>query len=169
MPNDQDTALHALRDAALKLAAERYGDAADPRRIDERAAQAGDVEYLLARVRHLEADLNRAQGDVRWIGPLGPVEPKEALRRIQAICTSFPDLFGAVFAVLATHQGVPRQALAAAIKTFRSDTAALSEADVAALFAGLWNSGREGFESILRTRKGGKSKASVPTWLKTDD
>jgi hypothetical protein len=169
MPNDQDTALHALREAARKLAAERYGDAADPRRIDERAAQAGDVEYLLARVRHLEADLNRVQGDVRWIGPHGPVDPKEALRRIRAICTSFPDLFGAVFAVLATHQGVPRQALAAAIKTFRSDTAALSEADVAALFVGLWNSGREGFESILRTRKGGKSKASLPTWLKTDD
>jgi hypothetical protein len=169
VPNDNDAALDGLRDATRRLAAERYGDAADPRRIDEQAAQAGDVEYLLARVRYLEADLNRAQGDVRWIAPHGPVAPKDALPRIRAICTIFPDLFRAVFAVLATHQGVPRQALAAAIKTFRSDTAALSEADVAALFAGLWNSGREGFESILRTRKGCKPNASAPAWVKTDD
>jgi hypothetical protein len=128
------------------------------------------VEYLLARIRYLEADRDRAESDVRWLSPDGSVAPKDALRRIRAICTIFPNLFGAVFAVLATHQGVPRQALAAAVKTFRSDTSALSEADVAALFAGLWNSGREGFESILRTRKGGgKPKASAPAWVKTDD
>lgn len=169
MPNDKQAALDTLRDAVRRLAAERYEDGADPRRIDELAAQAGDVEFLLARVRYLEAERSRAQFDVRWIAPEGAVTPRDALPRIRAICTLFPDLFSAVFAVLATHQGVPRQALAAAIKTFRSDTAALSEADVAGLVAGLWNSGREGFESILRTRKGGRSKAGAPAWAKADD
>lgn len=169
MSNDNDAAIEALREATRKLAADRYGDATDQRQIDGQAAQAEDVEYLLARIRYLEADRDRAQGDVRWLSPDGPVAPKDALPRIRTICTIFPDLFGAVFAVLATHQGVPRQALAAAVKTFRSDTSALSEADVAGLFAGLWNSGREGFESILRTRKNGKCKASAPAWVKTDD
>lgn len=169
MSSDNDAVIDALRDATRKLAEDRYGDATDHRQIDERAAQAGDVEYLLARIRYLEADRGRAHSDVRWLSPDGTVAPKDALPRIRTICMAFPDLFGATFAVLATHQGVSRQALAAAVKTFRRDTAALSHADVVSLFAGLWNSGREGFESILRTRKNGKCKAGAPAWVKPDD
>jgi hypothetical protein len=169
MSSDNDGAIDALRDATRKLADDRYGDLTDPRQVDERAAQAGDVEYLLARVRYLEADRDRAQTDVRWLSRDIPVAPKDAVARIRAICKMFPDLFSAVFVVLATHQRVPRKALAAAVKAFRSDTSALSDADVAGLLAGLWNSGREGFESILRTRKGHRSKAGAPAWVKTDE
>lgn len=169
MSNDNDAAVEALREATLKLAADRYGDGMDQQQIDREAARAGDVEYLLARIRYLEADRDRAHSDVRWLAPGSKVAPRDALPRIRAICAACPDLFSAVFTVLATHQGVPRQALAAAIKTFRGDTSALSESDVASLLAGLWNSGREGFKSILRTRKGSELRKGVPKWVKTDE
>lgn len=168
MPSDKDAVIDGLCNATRRLAEVRYSDITDLRQVDERAAQAGDVEYLLARVRYLEADRDHAKTDVRWLSPETAIAPSDGVPRIRAICRLFPDLFSAVFVVLATHQGVPRQALAAAVKIFRKDTSPLSEADVVGLFAGLWNSGREGFESILRTRKGGTRKAASPAWVKAD-
>jgi hypothetical protein len=91
--------------------------------------------------------------DLSWIAPHHRAKPAVALARIAAICQQVPDLFGAMAAVQSTHQGLPRELLARAIKQHRRDTDIYSHADVGGMLAALWNGGREGFEAVQRTRK----------------
>jgi hypothetical protein len=96
---------------------------------------------------------NPSSPDLTWIAPSQRASPADALARIQAICEACPELFSAMLAVYATHQGVPREILAAAVKQFRRDTDSLSRDDVVSLLTALWNGGKQGFEAVLRTRR----------------
>ena len=102
--------------------------------------------------------------DLAWIAPTHRPAPAEALARVQAICSHCPELFGAMFSVLATHQGVPREILAAAVKQFRPDTEALSRDDVTSLLVAVWNGGKQGFDAVMRTRKSAPRAASAHPW-----
>jgi hypothetical protein len=105
-----------------------------------------------------------------WISPLHRAAPAEALARIRSICAQMPDLYAATVTVLATHQGVPREMLAAALKQARRDADALSRDDVVSLLNASWNGGREGFNAVLRTRRGeGNRPRGLPSWIKPDD
>ncbi len=101
-----------------------------------------------------------------WMLPGTPQGPAEVLPRVQAICAAVPDLFGAMFLLLATHQGLPRELLAAATKQFRSDLEDLSRDDVAALYTALLNGGRQGFDAVLRSRRKGERKGGGLSWVK---
>jgi len=87
-----------------------------------------------------------------WLLPGHRAAPAEALKRIQALCAAWPDLHSAMLVVLATHQELPRDMLAAAIKQFRSDLDAYTREDVVSLLTAIWNGGRSGFDAVLRTR-----------------
>lgn len=100
-----------------------------------------------------------------WFTPGQHGTPAEALARIRAICDAVPDLFGAMFAVLGAHQGLPREILAAAIAQCRADAAAMPRADIVSLLTATWNGGREGFEAVLRARRKGERKAPLG-WVK---
>lgn len=160
-PPDWDAAL-----AALSLA--RY-DGAPPEQATALAATAGDGEYLQARISGLEAALVAAADDVSWIAPGHRSTPAQALQRIRLLCEQFPDLFGAMFAIAATHTTVSRDMLALAIKQFRGDTEALSKDDVVGLLASVSNGGLQAFEAVLRTRKGSGRKAASLPWGKDAD
>ena len=56
--------------------------------------------------------------------------------------------------------------LAAAVKQFRRDTDSLTQADVTGLFTALLNGGRQGFDTVLRTRRSGDRKPTPPSWVK---
>ena len=101
-----------------------------------------------------------------WLAPNHRSEPAEALARIRDICELMPELFAAMFAVLATHQGVPREILAAAIKQFRRDTDALTADDVTGLLTSILTGGRHGFDAVLRSRKKGERKVIATPWVK---
>ncbi len=100
-----------------------------------------------------------------WYAPGQHGTPAQALARIRAICEHVPDLYGAMFAVLGAHQGVPREMLAAAIRQCRADAEALSAADVGALLTSIWTGGRDGFDAVLRARRKSERKASLG-WVK---
>lgn len=87
-----------------------------------------------------------------WLLPGHRAPPADALRRIQALCAGWPDLHAAMLVVLATHQELPRDMLAAAIKQFRADLDAYTREDVVSLLTAIWNGGRSGFDAVLRTR-----------------
>jgi hypothetical protein len=115
------------------------------------------VRNQAARERREETAMDdAAQDDVPgaldWLLPGHRAAPAEALPRIQALCAAWPDLFAAMFLVLATHQGLPREMLAAAIKQFRPDLEAYTRDDVIGLLTAIWNGGRSGFDAVLRTR-----------------
>lgn len=101
-----------------------------------------------------------------WLQPGHRVAPAEALRRIQALCTAWPDLHAALFVVLATHQELPRDMLAAAIKQFRSDLDAYTREDVVGLLTAIWNGGRSGFDAVLRTRANSPKRAGGLSWVR---
>lgn len=102
-----------------------------------------------------------------WLLPGHRPAPAEALRRIQALCSAWPDLHAAMFAVLATHQELPRDMLAAAIKQFRPDLDPYTREDVVGLLTALWNGGKSGFDAVLRTRLNSPKKgASAFSWVK---
>lgn len=103
---------------------------------------------------------------LEWLHPAHRASPADALMRIRWLCHHHSDLFGAMFTVLATHQGVPREILAAAVKQFRRDTDALTQADVTGLFNALITGGRQGFDTVLRTRRSGDRKPAAPSWVK---
>lgn len=105
--------------------------------------------------------------DVDWVLQSARSTPAQALARIGALCQGIPDLFAAMFAVLATHQGVSKEILALAIKQFRPDTTDLSRDDVAGLLTSIFNGGKQGFDAVLRSRRRGSERgaASMP-WLK---
>jgi hypothetical protein len=107
-----------------------------------------------------------APAELAWLLPGAQAGPAEVLPRVQAICTAVPDLFGAMFLLLATHQGLPRELLAAATKQFRSDLDDLSRDDVSALYTALLNGGRQGFDAVLRSRRKGERKGGGLSWVK---
>jgi len=107
---------------------------------------------------------SEATFDVKWLAPTYRPAPAEALDRIQQICTMQPDLFGAMWCVMATHQGVPNDILAAALKQFRRDAEVLSREDVAGLMVALTNGGRQGFDAVLRTRRNVPRSAATLPW-----
>ncbi len=100
------------------------------------------------------------------MSPVYRSEPAEALARIRAICELIPELYGAMFAVAATHQSVPKEILAAAIRQFRRDTDGLSQDDVLGLMTSILNGSRSGFDAVLRSRKKGERKAISTPWVK---
>ncbi len=102
--------------------------------------------------------------EAAWILPGRQGAPAEALGRIGVICGGMPDLFGALLAVLGTHQAVSVAILAAAVKQFRADLADLSNDDVAALLTAIRNGGIQGFEAVLRSRRKGERKGGGFPW-----
>lgn len=101
-----------------------------------------------------------------WLAPEHRAAPADALARIRFLCERHADLHGAMLAVQATHQALPREILAAAVRQFRRDTDALSQEDVAGLFTALWNGGKQGFDTVLRTRKTGERRPMAMPWVK---
>lgn len=88
-----------------------------------------------------------------WLGPQHRAAPAEAMSRIEAICTLHPDLPTAAWVVLATHQGLPRDVVAAALKRYRHDLDAFDLADVVGMLNAMVNGAREAFEAVRRTRR----------------
>lgn len=102
-----------------------------------------------------------------WLQPGYRAAPAEALRRIQLLCTGWTDLHAAMLVVLATHQALPREVLAAAIKQFRPDLDAYTREDVLSLLNATWNGGKSGFDAVLRTRANSpKRAAAAMSWVK---
>jgi len=96
--------------------------------------------------------------------------PAQALLRIKQICDLMPDLFNAVLAVQMTHLSISRDILATAIKQFRSDTGTLTREDLAGLLTAAVNGGRQGFDAVLRSRKGTERKSGgAAFWSKHDE
>lgn len=159
-----------------QLASERYGLTPEAQgtpeamaELDARAAEAGDTNYLLARIAALLEQYGDGgaavdDDDVSWMGPQERHSPPEALHRIKTLCAIFPDLYSAMLAVQLTHAAVSRELLALAIKQFRRDTESLSLEDLQGLLTAAQNGGRQGFDAVLRTRKGGERKAISLPW-----
>lgn len=115
------------------------------------------------------ADDEQEEGpdELDWLQPGHRFAPAEALRRIQALCAAWPDLYAAMFLVLATHQELPRDMLAAAIKQFRADLDAYTREDVVSLLTAIWNGGKSGFDAVLRTRANSPKKGGGGfSWVK---
>ncbi len=108
-----------------------------------------------------------ADDPLAWLQPGCRATPAEALRRIQGLCAGWPDLYAAMFLVLATHQALPRDMLAAAIKQFRPDLDAFTRDDVVGLLTAIWNGGKSGFDAVLRTRANSPKKGGGGfSWVK---
>jgi hypothetical protein len=102
-----------------------------------------------------------------WLLPGHRAAPAEALKRIQTLCGAWPDLYAVMFLVLACHQELPRDMLAAAIKQFRADLDAYSREDVIGLLTAIWNGGKSGFDAVLRTRANSPKKGGGAfSWVK---
>ena len=101
-----------------------------------------------------------------WVLPGRRTAPAEALKRIQVLCGAWPDLHAAMLVVLATHQELPRDMLAAAIKQFRPDLDAYTREDVVSLLTAVWNGGKSGFDAVLRTRANSPKKGGGLSWVK---
>lgn len=69
-----------------------------------------------------------------------------------------------LLAVQLTHAAVSRELLALAIKQFRRDAESLSSEDLQGLLAAAMNGGRQGFDAVLRTRKGGERQPVSLPW-----
>jgi hypothetical protein len=169
MTSQSNDSLAALRDTVEQLTSERYAGGANATEVEELAAAAGDCEYLLARIRQLAAERDHASVQLSWLSPTLQGSAKDALKRISAICQAFPDLFSAMLVVLATHQGAPREALAATLRQLRTDAAELTQADVEGLLASIMNGGRQAFDAVFRTRKSTKRASAPLSWVKNDD
>lgn len=105
--------------------------------------------------------------ELAWLQPGHRAAPADALRRIQALCAAWPDLYAALFVVLASHQELPREMLAAAVKQFRADLDVYTREDVVGLLTAIWNGGKGGFEAVLRTRANSPRKgAGALSWVK---
>lgn len=114
-----------------------------------------------------EATHDEGDEGLAWLLPGHRAAPADALKRIQALCAAWPDLHAAMLAVLATHQELPRDMLAVAIKQFRPDLAAYTAEDVVSLLTAIWNGGRSGFDAVLRTRANSPKKgAGAFSWVK---
>ncbi len=105
--------------------------------------------------------------ELAWLQPGRRPAPADALRRIQQLCAAWPDLYAAMLLVLATHQELPRDMLAAAVKQFRPDLDPYSRDDVVGLLTAIWNGGKSGFDAVLRTRANSPKKvAGGLSWVK---
>ncbi|MDT9001468.1 hypothetical protein RQP53_19485 [Paucibacter sp. APW11] len=111
-----------------------------------------------------ELDDNSGPDDLGWMAPGYLATPAEALERIRQICAMHEELFGALFALMATHGSLPREILAAAIKQFRPDAQALSNEDLVGLLTATVNGGRQGFDAVMRTRRSTPRKAGAVPW-----
>jgi len=60
--------------------------------------------------------------DWAWVLPGQSPSPAEAIPRIAALCQAWSDPYLALFTVLATHQGLPREVLADPAVPMRRDT-----------------------------------------------
>jgi hypothetical protein len=94
--------------------------------------------------------------------------PRAALLRIEQLCAMHPTLFGALFAVIATHPGVPRQVLAAAVRQYRRDADVHTPDDLVGLMTSLSNGAQQAFDAVLRTRRGADRKASALPFVRPD-
>lgn len=103
-----------------------------------------------------------------WLLPSGQGDPAACLQRIRWICQNVAELHGALFTVVATHPGVPRDRLAEALRLHRPDLRAHSAADVLSLINGLWNGSRDGFDAVLRTRKNSERKSGGLPFVRPD-
>ena len=65
------------------------------------------------------AAANEPGDALAWLHPSQHGTPAACLQRIRWICEQMPDLYSAAVTVVATHQGVPRDQLAAALRQFR--------------------------------------------------
>ena len=102
-----------------------------------------------------------------WMLPGALVGPAEVLPRVQGICAAYPELFQAMFVLLATHPSLPREILAAVTKQQRSDIDDLSREDVVGLYTAILNGGRQGFDAVLRARrKSERGKGGGFSWVK---
>jgi hypothetical protein len=84
------------------------------------------------------------------------------------MCEQFPDLHDAMLSVVATHQGIARPRLAAALQQFRPELRAMPPQDVLSLVNGLLNGGRDAFDAVLRTRKSSERRASALPFVRPD-
>lgn len=106
--------------------------------------------------------------DWAWALPGHRPTPAEALPRIAALCQAWSDPFMAMFCVLATHNSLPREVLAAAVLQYRPDLADLSRDDVAGLMTSIVNGGRQGYDAVLRSRRKGDRKSAAAMWMSKD-
>ena len=105
--------------------------------------------------------------EAAWWLPGRHGQPAEVLPRVQAICATVADLPACMLLLMATHQGLPRDILAAVTQQFRTDLADLSREDVVGLYTALQNGGRQGFDAVLRSRRKGERKANnFGSWIK---
>lgn len=158
--------LFELVSRAARQQADRY--AGLPENGVPAALAAGDGEYLATRLALAEARLDAERLDLAWMAPQAAGSPREALRRIQAICRYRTGLFEAVVTVAATHPGVAPEVLAQALKAYRADLAAYPPEDVVSLVKSSLAGGRDGFEAVLRTRKATERKTGGFSWVKPD-
>ena len=103
-----------------------------------------------------------------WLMPRASVAPAVCLRRIRGLCEQVPDVFEAMLLVCATHQGVPRANLAAALQRFHPALAASPVEDVLSMVNGLLNGGRDGLEAVQRSRKGAARRSGSMPFLRPD-
>jgi len=102
------------------------------------------------------------------VAPAEPEDPRAALQHIETLCGAHATLFGAMFAVVASHPGVPRPLLATAIKQFRRDTDGLTLDDVMGLQTSISNGAQQAFDAVLRTRRGSERKAAALPFVRPD-
>ena len=114
------------------------------------------------------AAANEPGDALAWLHPSQHGTPAACLQRIRWICEQMPDLYSAAITVAATHQGVPRDQLAAALRQFRPELQMHSPRDVAGMINGLWNGGKDGFEAVLRTRKNAERRNTALPFVKPD-
>ncbi len=110
----------------------------------------------------------REAADLSWMAPGPAGEPRAALQRIEQLCAMHPTLFGALFAVIATHPGVPRPVLATAVRQYRRDAEAHSLEDLQGLMTALANGAQQAFDAVLRTRRGAERKAAALPFVRPD-
>lgn len=171
MSHEIQQRLAALREAWQQCAV-GYGlspaDAGDPAaraEADASAAALGDGDYLQARVRLLEAELDAATLHLTWLAPGHVPAPREAMARIKALCQYVADPYDLLLAVQATHPGVSRDILARALKSCRPDLAALNPEDLTGLLTAAWTGGRHGYDAVRRTRRTAERKAASLPWV----
>ncbi len=109
-----------------------------------------------------------ARPELGWLRPGEHGSPSDVVARIGSICHGIPNLFGAMLAVLGTHQGLPRGIVAAAIKQFRRDLDDLTREDTESLLIAIWNGGQQGFDAVMRSRRRSERKASALPWASSD-
>jgi hypothetical protein len=101
---------------------------------------------------------------LQWLTPDHRGAPAETLERIRFLCAMHAELFHAVWIVMATHQGLPREILAAAIRKYRSDAESLSQEDIVGLMQASMNGARQAFDAVRRTRRNAPRTVSALPW-----